>query len=496
MTQSSDMSAPQSKQPDTVFISYARDDDVKPPFDDSTEGWVTFFWRQLRHELITRGAPQASLWLDRYQIDPAEAFTPKIRQALMEAKILIAVFSENWVQRAWCQEEVSWYGQQNANAGERIVPVYKSNLRQELVPDCIKGEQSRVGYRFFETDDRGNINEFYWRGLQNKKAYLDLIRQIALFIISRIGIMPAEPLGVLDQPVNDLGKTVFIAVAAGDLKDARQRLVNDLKSAGFGVVPEDNILPETCEALEQTLQEGLNNAECAVHLIGENRGITVEGSADPVTDQQLRLVRGAGVPRILWVPRWLPNQKDKPRDPFEVLSRFGGLQQQEEMHHGEVTDLSQWLRQRLQTANDTSETHSTDQNGFDRILVAAAQEADEELVVDLANRIQLCGFGVQPYYSDDTVPSVADLDHTLVIVPWGQASGVELESMLERLSTAAQTICLRLPGGDEKAKRRFFRTNIVCEKIDVLPGNRNETKALLDTLDITPQRFQTAGVSS
>ena len=64
----------------TVFISYARADDVKPPFDKATKGWVTFFWHQLRWELTNAGLPEAKLWLDRYEIEPAEEFTEKYEQ--------------------------------------------------------------------------------------------------------------------------------------------------------------------------------------------------------------------------------------------------------------------------------------------------------------------------------------------------------------------------------------------------------------------------------
>jgi|CXWL01.1.fsa_nt_gi hypothetical protein len=52
----------------SVFISYARADNEPP--DSETKGWVSFFWDQLRYELTDRGAAEAKLWLDRYQIDP------------------------------------------------------------------------------------------------------------------------------------------------------------------------------------------------------------------------------------------------------------------------------------------------------------------------------------------------------------------------------------------------------------------------------------------
>jgi hypothetical protein len=57
--------ARQTEYGGTVFISYARADAVKPPFDKATKGWVTFFWHQLRWELTNAGLPEAKLWLDR-----------------------------------------------------------------------------------------------------------------------------------------------------------------------------------------------------------------------------------------------------------------------------------------------------------------------------------------------------------------------------------------------------------------------------------------------
>ena len=52
-------------------------------------------------------------------------------------------------------------------------------------------------------------------------------------------------------------------------------------------------------------------------------------------------------PRILWAPKWLTDRTKGKRDPFEVVQRFGGLGPGEEVYAEEVTDLSQWLRGRL-----------------------------------------------------------------------------------------------------------------------------------------------------
>jgi hypothetical protein len=80
----------------TVFISYARADDEQCPLYPTGKGWVSFFWDLLRYKLTDVGLHQAELWLDRYQIEPAECFTQKIEAALKKAHIIVPILSPNW----------------------------------------------------------------------------------------------------------------------------------------------------------------------------------------------------------------------------------------------------------------------------------------------------------------------------------------------------------------------------------------------------------------
>ncbi len=104
----------------------------------------------------------------------------------------------------------------------------------------MQGNNARVGYRFFTQDDKGALHEFYWRGLQDRTAYFALLRQIAQLIIERLDLKTS---GNKEEP--PARRTIFLAVAAHELRDARQRLVNDLRSAGVAVVPAIDALPDT-----------------------------------------------------------------------------------------------------------------------------------------------------------------------------------------------------------------------------------------------------------
>ena len=146
---------------------------------------------------------------------------------------------------------------------------------------------------------------------------------------------------------NRNGRALFVTVTADELRDARQRLVNDLSGAGYTILPEEDRLPDTAVEAERVIRDGLGKAELAVHLLGEHEGVTPSGGSESIVRLQLRLARehavaAAGVtfPRLLWAPKWLPDRPQAKRDPFEVVDRFGERQGGEEIYGEEITDLS------------------------------------------------------------------------------------------------------------------------------------------------------------
>lgn len=462
----------------SVFISYARADDEKPPFDDTTQGWVTFFWHQLRFALNNRGAQQAVLWLDRYQIEPAEAFTPKIHSALEQAKLIVAVLSNNWIQRDWCQKELEMFGQihASANAADRVLPVSKDKIKYEDLPILIQGHQARESYKFFGIDQAtGELIDFYYQGLENKNAYNSLIKRIADYIVEKLGIEIAAP---APSRIIQSGKTVFIAIATGDLRDARQRLISDLQAEGIEVLPADGTPPDTAEELENLVKNALSKAEFAVHLLSDKRGVTVEGGAEPIVNHQLRLARETSLPRMLCVP-YLQN-------PIDVIQNsYGGTFEHEEIHGESVTELAQWLRKKLKSPAQPTASSQTKQ--FQQILIAAAHADDEELAIELANQLQGCGPVIDIHAAERYTQSESALATTAVLIPWGAASKDNLQTLISQLSPPpAKITCLLLPGGNDAEKNRFFQSGIFRKKIAALPNNPQESRVLLQSLEILP----------
>jgi TIR domain len=465
---------------DAVFISYSRADDQPPPDADKIQGWVTFFWQQLRWELNNAGVHQAELWLDRYEIDPTEDFTVKIDEALRKARLLIPIFSPNWVQRKYCQRELSRFVElrsQDDDADDNIVLVKKREVLSEDVPGVL---QNREGYQFFLKEPSGKLREFYWRGLQDDKAYYDLVRQVADRIARRL-MVKVKP--TLHEPsVATNGRTIYLAAPADELRDCWLRLANDLRGSGYTVLPVDGRLSDTLPAAEAEISDALAKAELSVHLLGESEGGKPDGSEETLARLQLRLAREhagreVGLPRVLWAPKWLPERQGGKRDPFEVVRRFGGLSPGEEVYGEEVTDLSQWLRGRLNLSAPASA------GSVSTLLIAGAVPADDALVGMLANRLQSDEISVQPVFAGDALPADDGVRSAAALVPWGKADRASMDGLLDRLAPLRMPITvLSLPGDEETAKTRFFRQGVYIEPLEAVPADRRAARELLDRL--------------
>ena len=460
----------------TVFISYARADDEKPPFDDTAQGWVEFFWQQLRWELTNSGLNQAELWLDRYDIEPAENFTQKIEAALKQSKLIIPILSPNWVTRPWCLKELERF-LELGNGLDSIVLVKKREPPESDVPVSLR---NREGYKFFTKEPEGRVREFYWRGLKDKDAYFDVLRRIAEWVSAKMminarAVKPTRP---------TTGRTIYVAEPADELRDAWQRLANDLTGAGHIVVPAGQRLPDNAAQADELIRAALRRSEMSVHLLGESEGVRSEGSNEGIVRRQLRLAREhagavAAFPRILWAPKWLQEHKNAKRDPFEVVQRFGTTSAGEEVYAEEVTDLSQWLRGRL------NQTKPERPHPTQTLLVAGASTDDDDLVSTLANRLQSEKIRIKALFAGDPMTPVDATSPAAAIVPWGKANRASIDALLSSLSARTpRLVVLRLPGGDEAAKRRFFREGTYSEVLDAVPPDRETAHELLVQIGI------------
>lgn len=461
----------------SVFISYARADDEQPPFEQATLGWVTFFYENLRFELKDVGIHQADLWLDRYKIEPAEEFTKKIEDALARAHIILPILSPNWVQRPWCLQELDSFLKSHTSGEDDIVLVKKLDPPEKDIPAPLR---NREGFKFFQIEPTGP-RPFYWRGVQDRDAYFAEVRRVAKWIAEKFFTENRQEQAAAARK----NQIVYLAAPADEMRDAWRRLANDLDGAGYDVLPEEGRLPDTAANAADAIRAALSKAVLVVHFLGEVGGVTPAGGDENLAKLQLRIAREPGatrasIPRILWAPKWLPDSKAEKRDPFEVVARFGDVSPGEEVYGEEVTDLSQWLRNRLSPPPPPA----AQTKAPIRLFVVGAAAEDNAVVIQLANRFQARDVRVRPVYAGSPLPADAQQDDLIFIV-WGVAMGSAIEELVARLATARlRLFVLLLPGGDRAAKDMFFVEGVIVEDLDEPPGDRRAARELLERLEI------------
>lgn len=383
-----------------TFLSYARDDDAPPPGKDDAKGFITFLDEQLRYELIQLGAAGPKLWRDTRRVARGDQFEPLVEEAVAASSLFVAVLSNNWLERPWCQRELTsfrqrWSGESDDEIRRRIVVVAKHPVREDRVPALLRGQE---GFRFFDADrdsDTEPWREFFGRGRILDPRYEQRVGQLARYLWTAAaryepgaevtptpGASPSRP-GVAAK-----GRTVFLAKPAGDMLLAYDRLVKELTGNGYTVVPP----PEAAIPLDSSavgfIDQHLANAEVSVHLLGGRLGYAPD-EAEPILKLQLtraaaRASAGDRFHRVLWAPRFILEdvKASTMRDPLAVVSRLDRHLDGDTIVGDNLSAFAEFVIHHLDRSAPASETAGPIGSGAS--VYVYYRPEDEEYAVDLA----------------------------------------------------------------------------------------------------------------
>ena len=65
-----------------AFLSYAREDDLKPPYDANADGFVCALHKNLKYEFTRLARPRPDIWQDVENVRGGDLFDPKIAEAI------------------------------------------------------------------------------------------------------------------------------------------------------------------------------------------------------------------------------------------------------------------------------------------------------------------------------------------------------------------------------------------------------------------------------
>jgi len=379
-----------------IFISYARNDNVRPPGRDDLKGFVTFLDEQLRYQLMRLGDSGPKLWRDTRRIDAAEQFDPEIAKAIAASQLLLVILSRNWVTRPWCRRELELFCARWKTVDEarrHIVVAALNHVPSDQIPAPLQGQE---GYRFFDLaqeDEAGQEQEFFARGRVADPRYDTRVDDLARYLwraLPRTASASATPASArVAQPSPDSanGRTVYVAKAAGDMRLAYDRLLKELTSAGYMVTPPPDVdIPY--EDAATFIDQALATAEFSVHVLGERLGYAPDGEA-PIVQLQLaravdRAAAGGRFHRVLWAPRFLTQIEDTTveRDPLNVIARLDRQLDNDTVIGDNLSAFVEFLFQHLERTSAVAQLPAGLPGGA--LIYVYHRPEDEEYATNLA----------------------------------------------------------------------------------------------------------------
>jgi hypothetical protein len=293
-----------------IFMSYAQIDNQK--IDGARIGWVDRLFETLDLELQQLGV-EFNFWRDRRDLELDGFFDDKILSAVSTSRVLIAILSPVYPNRAYCIKELTHFvecqlGEVPRERAKRVMKVIKQPIEDPTIADTLPAFlKDQLGFEFFSIDRQDNRLIRYIRSdgvIACPAEYWDLLHRLAQAIRrTLVGVPVAHQ---KDPPA----RTVYLAETGRDL-DAEYRTVRaELLAKGYRVLPEQS-LPDNEEDAVAAIDAALNDSILTVHLLGARSGYIPDGpTKKSIVRLQLEQATlppkgGLGLKRFIWIRKGL-----------------------------------------------------------------------------------------------------------------------------------------------------------------------------------------------
>jgi len=298
-----------------IFISYAHVDNLAAQ--KGEEGWISQFHKYLEIALAKRIGRMGvvSIWRDK-TLQGDQLFDQTIQEGLEKSALFLAITSNGYLASEYCQQELHMfvekvktesYGLSIADRS-RVLPALINNIPVNIRPKAFEGLS---GYPLYEAED---VNDLGSPSVPGKKLFKKQLKSLTdslyynlLTFKSYADQISSEE--VVDQASEKIREkdspVVFLADVSDSLRTLRNRLASDLKRNGIEVVP-GIPPPYSSEAHADKVNEALQRTSLGVNLLDQFSGREIDGEPEKTYPQkQVELIRGVGLPQVIWVPRSL-----------------------------------------------------------------------------------------------------------------------------------------------------------------------------------------------
>lgn len=300
-----------------VVITYANLDDQ--PLMSGRPGWISQFHQNLQVRVAQLSGKQVAVVRHSDGSASAEVEAECLKQ-IPNAKTVVSVLSPPFVQSNGCRRIVEsfWKGATDSGMFEvdnrsRLLNVIKTPVANDDLPADLRALYTRlVPYEFFERDPQsGRLREFDEAfGNTALQRFHERVYDVAHDISQVLKYLGDATHFDAKRTANP--KTIFLAVTTSDLEPQRDQMRRELIELGHTVIPRQP-LPLVASELTSVVQSCLEQADIAIHFVGQHYGLVPEATDLSMVALQnqvaARFCDRAQLKRLIWIPKGL-----EPRD--------------------------------------------------------------------------------------------------------------------------------------------------------------------------------------
>jgi hypothetical protein len=288
-----------------VFISYTHIDNQK--LAGQEHGWVSRFHDTLSALLEMRLGEKVTIWRDN-KLAGNDEFAEEILAQFPDVAMLVSILSPRYLNSDWCKREANEFCRV-AQQGPGIQVARKSRLFKvlKLPVESLAGLPPEfnhaTGFCFYKSKDDVpfELDPAYGGDMAGDFNLGVAILAQKLAETVKVLQVTAGPL----QAGLEWKATVYLAETSWDREPERKLLEAELTGRGYLVLP-DRSLPSHEDECRSEVQKILGACEIAVHMIGSQSGMVLNGPTQKSVDElQNELAAaesvGRGIRRIVWI---------------------------------------------------------------------------------------------------------------------------------------------------------------------------------------------------
>jgi hypothetical protein len=291
-----------------VFLSYSNRDNIAP--NARSKGWVEYFYERLYTMLVEKGYSGLPVWRDWENLRGNDDLREKLRQALREAQLMVAVLSYNYFdQSEWCEPELREFLERrslDAGRARNLFRVFPDKLGEDRWPRGLGLFDESRGYRFF-AEEANRVKRYYTAGsCRYRQKYWDRMEELVNDIVDMLGPPPVPP----ERRRVPLGRgaalgspALFLTASDAETEEYALRLREELEGRRIAV---SQLLPDDFrerDQLHNLLAQRLSGCRLSIHMIGQDPGPPV--GEESLAAFVLQFVKDTltSAKRVIWIPK-------------------------------------------------------------------------------------------------------------------------------------------------------------------------------------------------